>query len=67
MSPKMKLTFKWDGTVHKETTGFTGKACVTETKFIEDALGIVKDRKFKLAENNPFQHEVGTKHEGLTN
>lgn len=57
-TPRMKLTFHWDGTVHKETHGFKGQTCVTQTKFIEDALGIVKDRKFKLEENNPFQQET---------
>ena len=42
------LTFDWDGkTVHKETKGFTGKECVSKTKFIEEALGTVGDKKFK--------------------
>ena len=38
--PELKLTFEWDGvTVHKETTGFTGKDCESVTDFIEKALG----------------------------
>ena len=62
-TPRMKLTFRWDGSVHKETSGFKGKDCVTKTKFIEDALGIVKDRKFKLEENNPFHNEIGNRND----
>jgi len=45
--PKIILTFEWDGTVTKETQGFVGKECASGTKFIEDALGITKNRKFK--------------------
>ena len=42
------LTFPLDGTpVQKETKGFVGKTCVSETKFIEDALGETDNRKFK--------------------
>jgi len=43
------LTFEWDGkTVHKETSGFTGKSCVDKTKQIEEALnGQNLKRKFK--------------------
>ena len=38
--PQLKLTFEWDGaTVHKETSGFTGKDCESVTDFIEKALG----------------------------
>jgi Protein of unknown function (DUF2997) len=44
---EMILTFGFDGSVKKETKGFTGKTCVDETKFIEEALGNAKDRKFK--------------------
>jgi len=37
--PELKLTFEWDGkTVHKETSGFTGKDCESVTDFIEKAL-----------------------------
>jgi len=37
--PELKLTFEWDGaTVHKETSGFTGKDCESVTEFIEKAL-----------------------------
>jgi len=61
--PRMKLTFKWDGTVAKETSGFKGKTCVTQTQFIDDALGVVKDRKFKLEENNPFFNEDGNRND----
>lgn len=44
---EMVLIFNEDGTVYKETRGFKGKSCVEKTKFIEDALGTAKDRKFK--------------------
>jgi hypothetical protein len=45
---EVTLTFEWDGkTVHKETKGFTGKACTEKTKFLDDALGTVQDRKYK--------------------
>lgn len=45
----MILTFDWDGTVKKETSGFTGKKCTEQTMFIEEALsGKAKGpRKFK--------------------
>jgi hypothetical protein len=33
------LTFEWDGTVKKETKGFTGSECTSKTKFIDEALG----------------------------
>lgn len=36
--PELILTFNWDGTVDKETTGFSGKKCTETTKFIEEAL-----------------------------
>jgi len=37
--PELKLTFERDGkTVHKETSGFTGKDCESVTEFIEKAL-----------------------------
>ena len=37
---KLTLTFEWDGkTVHKDAEGFTGSSCMTETEFIEAALG----------------------------
>jgi len=42
------LTFEWDGkTIHKETKGFTGSTCVSDTKFIEEALGKASNRKYK--------------------
>ena len=41
------LTFDFDGTIKKETKGFTGKTCTSQTKFIEEALGEAKDRRFK--------------------
>ena len=41
------MVFDWDGeTVHKETKGFTGKKCVSKTKFLEDALGTASDPQF---------------------
>ena len=47
--PKLNLIFEWDGkTVHKETTGFTGKSCTEQTKFIEEALnGQNQKRRYK--------------------
>jgi hypothetical protein len=41
------LTFDFDGTVKKETKGFVGKSCVDQTKFIEEALGVVDKRRYK--------------------
>jgi Protein of unknown function (DUF2997) len=40
------LTFKFDGTVKKETKGFVGTDCVDKTKFIEEALGVADKRKY---------------------
>jgi len=60
--PRMVLVFKWNGTVNKETFGFKGKACVEQTKFIEDALGTpVDERKWKHEDNNPYfdAHNIG--------
>ena len=36
--PTMKLTFKKNGTVKKETFDFEGKSCVDLTAFIEEGL-----------------------------
>jgi len=41
------LTFNPDGTVTKETKGFTGKSCVKDTAFIEEALGKPGKRRLK--------------------
>lgn len=42
------LTFEWDGkTVHKEVKGAKGKKCLSETKFMEEALGTATNRRFK--------------------
>jgi hypothetical protein len=41
------LTFKFDGTVKKETKGFVGTDCVDKTKFIEEALGVADKRQYK--------------------
>jgi hypothetical protein len=41
------LTFNTDGTIKKETKGFIGKTCVSDTKFIEEALGETSDRQYK--------------------
>jgi len=53
MAKEITLVFEWDGkTVHKETSGFTGKSCTDETKFVEEELGgKVTKRKFKAAYN----------------
>jgi hypothetical protein len=51
--PELKLTFEWDGqTVHKETTGFTGKDCESLTSFIEKALGGKETKRTRKAEFN---------------
>jgi hypothetical protein len=44
---KLTLTFKNDGTVRKETTGFTGGSCVERTRFIDNALAGKADRQYK--------------------
>lgn len=38
------LTFNFDGTVKKQTKGFTGGDCIKKTKFIEEALGEAGER-----------------------
>ena len=57
--PELILTFNWDGTVVKETTGFSGKKCTEIMKFIEEALhGKNLKRTFKREYNEPEQaHE----------
>lgn len=45
---EIKLTFENDGkTVHKEVNGFEGQGCISETDFIEAALGTAGETKFK--------------------
>lgn len=44
---KIKLTFKADGTVVKELDGFSGSTCMTETEFIDKALGVVVETDLK--------------------
>jgi len=60
------LTFPIDGTpVKKETKGFTGKKCMSATKFIEDALGTPEGRKFKseyYEDTNKEQEQDRLKH-----
>lgn len=46
MGKEIILTFDGDE-VKKEVKGFTGKSCVSETKFIEEALGESSNRKLK--------------------
>jgi len=44
--PTLIMDFEWDGkTVHKETTGFTGKQCTELTSFIEESLKATKQKK----------------------
>jgi hypothetical protein len=44
----IKLTFEWDGkTVHKEASGFEGAGCLTQTEFIDKALGTVVSKEMK--------------------
>lgn len=58
----MTLTFGWDGSVKKETSGFTGKKCTERTKFIEEALGgKTTKRTFK-----PEYYATGDSEEKLT-
>lgn len=52
MAKVMKLTFKFDGTVEKETSGFTGQSCAKETEWVEKTLGKVQDRKWKAEAGN---------------
>jgi hypothetical protein len=59
---EMVLIFNEDGTVHKETRGFKGKSCVDKTKFIEEALGIAGERKFKAE-----YHEQETQQDKVSN
>lgn len=58
-NPEMTLTFEWDGkTVHKETKGFKGKACVEKTAFVEKALGgHDMKRKLKPSYNEDSKHK----------
>lgn len=45
---EIKLTFENDGkTVHKEVSGFDGTGCVSQTDFIEKALGSAGEMNFK--------------------
>jgi hypothetical protein len=57
---EMHLTFNFDGTVRKETSGFSGEACLKKTKFIEEALGTVGKRTMKeefYEENKETENE----------
>lgn len=46
VDPELILTFEWDGkTVHKETTGFTGKQCTELTSFVEASLKAKNEKK----------------------
>jgi len=45
---EIKLTFKWDGkTVNKEVSGFQGNGCLSQTQFIDAALGTVQESEMK--------------------
>ena len=39
MKKTIEMTFLPDGEVKVQTKGFTGKSCLTATKFLEDTLG----------------------------
>ena len=54
------MTFKFDGTVKKETKGFTGSDCITKTKFIDEALGKVTKRTLKSEYYDSEQSETNT-------
>jgi predicted SpoU family rRNA methylase len=51
------LTFENDGkTVHKQTKGFKGSDCVSKTKFIEEALGVMVGERKKTSEYYETEH-----------
>ncbi len=39
MRPEIRITVSDDGEVEIETTGFKGKSCLKETKFLKKMLG----------------------------
>jgi hypothetical protein len=58
--PELILTFKFDGTVKKETKDFTGSDCIRKTKFIDEALGKVTKRTLKSEYYDSEQTETNT-------
>jgi len=57
-TPELTITFNWDGTVQKETSGFEGKSCTEKTAFIEEALK-AKDEK-RTFKSEYYQQPVKT-------
>jgi NifU-like protein involved in Fe-S cluster formation len=47
MPKSIEIEFAENGDVKIEAVGFKGQGCEAATKAIEEALGIVKDRKKK--------------------
>jgi hypothetical protein len=47
MAKSIEIEFAENGDVKIEAVGFKGNGCEAATKAIEEALGIVKDRKKK--------------------
>lgn len=64
MAKEIILTFDWDGTVKKETKGFTGNECVSKTKFIEEALGKSSNRRKK---SEYFEYKEENKEDRVQN
>jgi bifunctional N-acetylglucosamine-1-phosphate-uridyltransferase/glucosamine-1-phosphate-acetyltransferase GlmU-like protein len=45
MTKKIIVTITSDGEVTTETKGFRGKGCITDSKFVKEALGEVAETK----------------------
>jgi hypothetical protein len=57
MAQEIRITCFKDGTVKKETIGFTGGECITKTAFLDKALGLTGEVKktseyFQVPEQN---------------
>ena len=53
------ITFASDGTVEVEAIGFKGQGCEQATKQVEEALGIVANRKKKPDFYQPAKSSTG--------
>ncbi len=42
----LEITIDKEGNISYKVIGVKGKDCVKETKFLDDALGVVEERKF---------------------
>lgn len=54
---ELEITVDGEGNVSYEVKGVKGKGCVEETKFLDDALGVVEERNFT---RSFYQQEVRT-------